>query len=902
MSVKPPPMSMNTALWEQVEAVFSEAVELPTEARGAFLGRACAESAEVRREVEALLAADVAGFALEVEDRLLRGGEEPDGLVGCLVGPYRVEGEVGRGGMGAVYRARRADGAFDKEVALKLVKRGMDTDEVLARFRRERQVLAGLDHPGIARLLDGGAAADGRPYIAMEYVEGEPITAYCDAHCLPVEDRLALFEAACEAVLHAHRRLVVHRDLKPSNILVGEDAHGTRRVRLLDFGIARLLESEADEALTQTGLRRLTPAYAAPEQLRGEAATTATDVYALGVVLYELLAGQRPAGRGEAPVKPPSAAVTPDAVAARGTTVERLRRRLHGDLDTICQAALRDDPEARYPSVESLLDDLRRHREALPLQARPASMGYHARKFVGRHRAGVVVGAGVAVLVFTFSLLYARGIEQEKRVAQAEAERARLVAGVMQDLLETADPFTLGTQRGDSLLLARGREKVEHDLAGEPDLQVDLLTTLGRLYRERGQYAQARSLLQQALSIARATHPGPHARVIEALRQTGGLYSDLGAYADSRRTYREMLAMQQALYGDHAPSVFVSLSLLAQIEALAGHAAEAEWMHRDIVALSRRMHEPTAPTHINSVWKLARVLYVRGKYAEAETALQEVLRLRRARFGEEHRDVAHALQWLGLILTDKGDFSASEAYLRRALAMQRRLLGDEHGDVVVSLFGLGLLASERGDYAEAVALVEESVEMSRRVLGEEHRDTAFRMQILGELYRLEGDYDRALAVLDMVVDVQRRTLSEAHASVCVALAYRARVLGDAGERTAAVADVREALSILEGDGPPYGRSYQEARVGYGELLTDTGRAGQAEPMLRTAVRALTARTAVRHDRTALRAQAALGHCLAVQGRPEEAAAVLREVLDIYTEHYGPENPRTQRAREALLDL
>src|SRR5690606_19179777 len=287
---------------------------------------------------------------------IYRGNGPEVGLpAGTLVGPYRVVGEAGRGGMGVVYRARRADGAFEKTVALKLVKRGMDTDEVLARFRRERQVLAGLDHPGIARLLDGGAAEDGRPYLAMEYVEGEPITAYADRRRLGVEARLALLERACEAVQHAHRRLVVHRDLKPSNVLVTEDEGGAPRVKLLDFGVAKLLAPDAAEAMTRTGGGALTPAYAAPEQRRGEAVTTAADVYALGVVLYELLTGARP----DETARPPSAAVTPEAAAARGATAERLRRRLRGDLDTIVLKALREEPEARYPSVESLLEDLR---------------------------------------------------------------------------------------------------------------------------------------------------------------------------------------------------------------------------------------------------------------------------------------------------------------------------------------------------------------------------------------------------------------------------------------------------------------------------------------------------------------------------------------------------------------
>jgi len=889
--------------WRLLDGLLAEALERDPGERDDWLRAACGSDRGLREELRALLdgsdeAAREIGESAAAFAASLLAAEEPGDLApGDRVGPYRIEAELGRGGMGVVYRAARADGAFEKAVALKLVRRGLTGRDAMEQFRHERQVLAALDHPGIGRLLDGGTAPDGRPYLVMEYVEGEPVTAYCDRRRLSVESRLALFEEVCEAVDHAHRRLVVHRDLKPANILISDSEGGVPRPKLLDFGIAGLLEADLEGARTSAA-RRLTPAYAAPEQARGEAVTTAADVYALGVVLHELLAGERP-GR---PPRPPGAAASPEAAASGQTTPRGLRRRCRGDLDAIVARALREDPRERYPSVESLLDDLRRHRSGHPVLARADSAGYRARKFVRRHRTGTTVGAGWAILLLVGGLLYATGIEREKRVAQEEARRAGLMANVMRDLFETADPYTLSTMSGDSLLLVRGREAVERDLAGEPELQVRMLTTLGRVYRERGEYDQAGLLFDRALAIARGTRAAPHPSVVELLREAGGLATDRIEYAEAIRHYREMVAMQRALHGEDDPSTMTGSSLLAQVEALAGRMEESERMHREIVERSRRIHPPTDPAHVYAVWKLARVLYMRGKFAESEAALREVLDLRRRSLGEEHPQVAHALHWLGLVLTDRGKFEASEAVLREALDMRRRLFGAEHGEVAESLFGLGLLASERGDFEAAATLIGRSVETSRRVLGDGHRDTAFRTQILGEIYLHSGDHERALALLDEALAIHRRTLGEDHARGRGALASKARALSEAGSYAAAEAAFGEVLSLGAEADPPRGRSYHEARAGYGELLVRTGRAVAAEPLLREAVAALETRTAARHDRSVLYAKTALGEALAAQGRRAEARRILEEVLAVTSDHYGPANSRTLRARRALSEL
>ncbi|NBC17317.1 MAG: protein kinase, partial [Bacteroidetes bacterium] len=453
--------------WEQIDRLFAEALERPPDERTAFLRARCGNDVALYREVVTLLKSDaeaesvlgesVTAFAAPLLPALE--ADLADGFApGERVGPYRLQHEIGRGGMGAVYLAERVDGQFDRRVALKVIKRGMDTDEILHRFRFERQILARLEHPHIARLYDAGVTDDGRPYLAMEYVDGQPLHRYCDGRTLPVDERLRLFQTVCAAVQFAHQNLVIHRDLKPSNILVTEGG----AVKLLDFGIAKLLSDEATGApLTRTGVRVLTPEYAAPEQRTDSVVTTAADVYALGVVLYELLTGRRPLAPDALPdtaPEPPSTAVTkptershadgttttltPETVStARQTSAERLRRRLRGDLDVIVLKALRPEPERRYASAEAFLEDIKRHLDGLPVQARPDTLGYRLRKFVQRHTAGVAAAAAVLALILAFSVLHTTRVTQERNLARQERDKAAEVAAFLEGLFDASDPF-----------------------------------------------------------------------------------------------------------------------------------------------------------------------------------------------------------------------------------------------------------------------------------------------------------------------------------------------------------------------------------------------------------------------------------------------------------------------------
>ncbi|MGH7527388.1 MAG: serine/threonine-protein kinase, partial [Gemmatimonadales bacterium] len=585
---------MSREEWERLEEVLDAALELPSDDRVSFVERACGTQELLRNRARAVLgAAERAGDFLERPADAFAAGllreiaaeaefglvsDESGSVAGGRLGPYRLVRELGRGGMGAVYLAERDDEQYDRRVAIKVVPAGLLSGGLRMRFLLERRILASLEHPNIARLYDAGVGEDGTPYFVMEYVEGRPIDLHCDEGRLPIRARLALFDQCCDAVQFAHRNLVVHRDLKPGNILVSNDGV----VKLLDFGIAKLLRTEVDGGTTLTGLggfQPLTPEYASPEQLRAEPVSTATDVYALGVLLFELLAGcwpYHPRDRSvlsyeravlEQDPDRPSAAITrtPDDPAVgerRSTTPAGLRRQLRGDLDNIVLTALRKEPERRYPSVQHLRDDVRHYLESRPVSARPATWGYRTRRFVRRNRVGVaaaavVVGALIAGLA---------GTAWQARAASREARRADQVRQFVVELFQVSDP---DRAKGDTItaraLLDRGAERLDTELAAEPELRAEMLAVLGGIYQKLGVYDRARPLLEEALAV-RGARLGP--RHLDAARSAADLASLLyeqGQYPRAEKLTRSALAVQRELLGPEDTLVAASMTSLGAI-------------------------------------------------------------------------------------------------------------------------------------------------------------------------------------------------------------------------------------------------------------------------------------------------------------------------------------------------
>ncbi len=694
---------------------------------------------------------------------------------GTRVGPYRIAGEIGRGGMGAVYRAERADGTFEKAVALKLVKLGMDTDAVLRRFRDERRILAGLDHPHIARLLDAGAAADGRPYLVMELAEGAPITAYAERRGLDVETRLALFEQAVEAVQHAHRRLVVHRDLKPSNILVTEAEDGTPCVKLLDFGIARLLGAEAEA--TRSEVRFLTPEYAAPEQIDGGSVTTATDVYALGAVLYELLTGRRP---GSAPVAPGAAVADPVR-----------RRALRGDLDTLVLTALHADPKRRYASAEAFLGDLRRRRAGLPLRARPETLGYRARKFVGRHRLGVAM-AGLAMAGLVAAALILAVQQREAARARDEAEAS---AAFLESLFAAADPFA--EERQDTLrirdLLAPGLARVRVEFADQPTTRGRLLHVIGTTYLRLGLFPEAEAALREAVALRRAAAPP----------------ADLAA----------------------------SLSARASALLETGRPDEAAMAASE----ARRLAAGDAALMTEAEQRQALALTDLGRAGEAEAILRAAWE-RLEREGSLGRPaVADVERTLGRVLLSQGRIADAEAAYRTALGRYERLFGADDPRRLGVLRDLSFALLMDGRLLEAEAVGAEAVAVTRATRPGSG-SLANILAVYGAILRRLGRLDEAeVALREAAALPPRRPADRA-----VPFGTLASVLAQRGDLAGAVAAQREALAVLRAARPPDDPSAAYSAVKLAGFLRESRRFEEAERLLLDAHRVLTADTTGRH--------------------------------------------------------
>ena len=585
----------------------------------------------------------------------------PESAVGRRIGPYRTVRLLGRGGMGDVYLAERADGQFEKQVALKLLRTGFHSGDRTQRFRAERQILASFTHPNIARLLDGGVTEAGRPFFAMEHVRGQPIDAYCDAHRLPIRKRLRLFLDVCAAVQYAHRNLIVHRDLKPSNILVTDD--GT--VQLLDFGIAKLLDPErmpGTAPQTRTGLLPMTPEYASPEQVRGGAITTASDVYQLGVVLYELLTGQRPhdvrdcspseAERiicDERPTRP-STAVTDASpeTAGAGSSPRRLRKALRGDLDTIVMKALRKEPERRYASAEQLADDLQRYLNDEPVTARADAWTYRTRKFVRRHRWGVATAAGFLVLLLSYTLTVtwqARQIAQERDHAQIEAMKTEHVKAFLIALFGNAwqnvgGPDSVAVRAS----LDSGVERLRKRLSDQPEIRAEMMSAVAAVYQRLGDASAAQPLLEEALATHRSLHQS--GEVASLLLELGEAAEQQGATGRAEALYREALATRQARRGDQHIAVAQVRNELAQLLDAMGRDAAAVSLYAEAAPVYRREMGDGHTQTARLLGRLGALYLERGQHANAEPLLREAFEMHERLEGTKHPSAQRALKRL----------------------------------------------------------------------------------------------------------------------------------------------------------------------------------------------------------------------------------------------------------------
>jgi len=921
--------------WDRVEDLFPDLLAVAPSERAAFLDRACAGDLALRAELESLLRASTSETTLDAPPafRPMEAHSTPESTAAPeSLGVWQVLRLLGRGGMGEVYLAERTDAGFVQRAAVKVLR--PEAAAHVQRFEAERRILAQLEHPNIARLLDGGLASSGRPYMAMEYVSGETLTEFAAQHRLGLSERIRLFEQIGRAVAYAHSHLVVHRDLKSSNILVTADG----QPKLLDFGIAKLVElgSGSDATLTTA----FTPDHAAPEQLQGAPATTAVDVYALGIMLYELLAGVRPWAPGATPLsrvvekllqEEPGVA----SKAAAGNTAAPIPARLlRGDLDAIIAKCLRKAPDARYATVEALLEDLRRYRAHQPLLARGDARGYVVRRWLRRHR--IPVAAGALVLL---TVLAGLGVALwQARATAFQARRAAEARDFLVGLFESVAPdATLGKTVTAKELLDRGAARVEAGLSGEPALRAEMQNLVGRMYGELGLYKEARPLLEAALAARRASADGASAELAQSVEDLARVLHDLSDFTVAEQLAREAVALRRERARTNPGDLARSLALHARTLSTLAKADETAALFQEALAIDRRGGDRRALAERLSEYSLA--LWQTERYDDALRAGGEALVVQREVYGSTNTLIATTLKTLGLAHMSKGAYVRAEEYLRESLAMRRTLLGERHplvaevlntlGDnfqragrlddaeaahrealtiwraldenhleVANTLNHIGVVQYFKSQSKEAAATIEQALPRFRAIYGPHHPDVFGVLNNLGAIYSQMGNLEDAERVLRETLALRRAAMGEIHEDVAQSLSNLADLLLKKKAHAEAEATYRQSIAMWRRTLGSEHPSVAYGLMGLGKLLLETDRCAEGEPLLRESV---TIRATALDAGATLTAssRAYLAECLNRMGRFAEAEELLAPSVAVMLERWGSDSPFTARAQRAL---
>jgi tRNA A-37 threonylcarbamoyl transferase component Bud32 len=860
--------------WRRVKELFSTAVALDECKRDSLLD-AQPDSEEVLDEVRSLLAA-----YLESPDFLegsvpelppLEPIDEPaNSLAGRRIGAWQLVREIGRGGMGVVWEARRADHQYDQRAAVKLLRASLLSEREIHRFREERQILASLNHPCIARLLDGGMLEDGSPYLVMEYVDGLPLDAWCDREQLNVRQRLEILLLVCSAVEYAHRQLVIHRDLKPANILVTV-SDGTPK--LLDFGIAKLIHDGEEEP--HATMRLLTPECASPEQVRGELMSTANDVFSLGVLLYKLLTGHHPFAVPDASPLETMRAICELEPRLPSSMAPGRRRELHGELDAVILQALRKNPAERYPSVRALADDLHAWLEGSPVSAIRQSWWRRFVKLIRRYKvqsAAIALAAASLLAGILITSVEARNARRAEGEALLERDRA---ANAQQAAQSDRNRAIAQEQRADHEAAAA---KAINDFLQQDVLAQASANSQARPGAKPDPDLKVRTALDRAAGQI-SGHFAGQPKVEAAIRQTiGETYEQLGLYPEAQHQLEIALDMRRRNAGDGDPATLASMNALALIDMREARYAEAESLYNTVLEKRQRILGVAHPETLATESALASLYLSEGKYGPAEALSLQVLDIARHAPDLEGTRVLSFERLLSDVYSREGKRSQAEPLLKDVVSQQRRLLGEEHPETLASIDTLSMLYGDEGKNAEAEAQESDVYNTSLRILGPEHPDTLARMSNLALLYHLEGKYDAAEPLFKKYVEVTERLRGRGHPDTLTAifnLSYIYRTQGKFAEAERLLLQYLELGPKVNGDEHPETLSAWNA---LGTVYRCQGRFAEAERLIGKAL-ALESRTlGPRHPQT-LVAQTALAILHEVEGKDAEADRQLVQALD-----------------------
>ncbi len=874
---------------QRVKQIFAEAIEKSSEQRASFVESACAGDAVLRLRVRRLLEMhDTAGEFL-VEQTVGFGAARfvtaPGELVGDVIGNYKLVQLIGEGGFGTVYLAEQQQ-PVRRQVALKIIKLGMDTRQIIARFDAEKQALAMMDHPNIARVFDAGATDTGRPYFVMEYVQGVPITQFCDEHNLSPRQRLELFATVCAAVQHAHQKGIIHRDIKPSNVLVSmQDAKPVAKV--IDFGIAKATESRLTEQTMFTEDRQLigTPQYMSPEQadIGSRDIDTRADIYSLGVLLYELLAGKPPFE----PERLRSAAFheiqriireeDPPLPSAK-LGVSKLAKAIRGDLDWIVMRAMDKDRTRRYETASGLAEDLRRHLVDEPIVARPPSTLYQLGKFARRNKA--LVGGIAAVIVvlsagvmtstyFAFRAQRERKVavanralaEQQRQVAENERQKAEAVTRFLtEDLLASASPEqTRGREVSVREMLDAASRQIQDQFANSPATEASVRSTLGQTYMTLGRPDLAIEHVTKALELTRKERGEDNPDTLTALNRLAGVYRATGKLSEAEPIYAQILAKRTKILGPEDRDTLTAMHNLAGIYRELGRFADALPLYQNALEICRRVLTPDDRQRLNAMEGLAGMYKDMGRYADAAPLYVEVLQIHREKLGEDHPQTMRTTNNLAVVLRQLGRRDESLNLYVSALTAQRKVLGADHPDTLATMTNLGRLYLEMNRLDDAVAVGSEALARSRKVLGDGHPKTLITMDGLAAVLVAKKRFDDAEKLLNEALERSRSTRGEDDVNTAMA---------------------RHSLALLY-------------------LKTD--RAAQAEPFVADALES--ARRALPEGHFVIgQFLTTQGHCLLMLNQFEEAESRLLESHEVLTAALGADHEITSDPVKSLVNL
>lgn len=855
---------MSPDRWAAVQERFLDAVDLPEQERTAWLARLEAEDPELAAEVGSLLRAEAQGPLGRSKD------EAPD-LVAEYVGPYRLIRRLGEGGMGIVFLAEREQAGFRQRVALKLLRSGFLDPRLADQVEHERRVLARLEHPNIARLIDGGATPTGQPFLAMEYIEGDTLLDYVTRNALSLTERIKLFTAVADAVHYAHQQLVVHRDLKPRNVMV--DAAG--RPRLLDFGISKLLDPDSTSAQATRSSPWLTPSYASPEQIRGEAVSTLSDVYALGLILYELLVGVRPyqvEGRTPAEMQRIICETEPPRPSERARD-PRWARVLRGDLDTIVLKALAKEPARRYASAEQLAEDLRRYSTGRPVKARPDSWRYRSGKFIRRHKTSVAL-VGVALVLLISAVI---GVSRQAAIARRERDRAeaalaqsKQVTDYVVSLFQVTDPgqvhMSADVAQG---MLRQGVARAEA-LSGQPLLKASMLDAFGMVFAGRDQFDQAQELVDRAARIRDSLLPADHPDVAASLAHQGRIFRGKSRYNEALQRYQQALAIRLRVLGPAHPEVAASYRDLGFLMPYLSRVDDAVRYYDQALAISRRALGEENPTTAQDMVSLGVALRRAGRLAEGRALLEQAVGLLERVLGPEHPETARFRFYMADALRDEGRFAEAERQYRRGIEARRRAVGTADLGMIHGLDNLADMLGRLGRTAEAEALVRESIAIGRTRLGERSNYYASSLDQLAMVLTRQQRHAEALALERRALEIWREVFGPVHAAVASGVGNYSYLLERAGRLASAEAASREQLAMRLQLYPPVHPLVGLARLRLAAVLNSEGRVREAEGEARAGLRLLEALQPPSHPDRIL-GDSLLAVIYAKLGRADEAA-------------------------------